>query len=436
MRSLRLTTRLVILSTLLTLVSMGLGLAAQVVKGRARIEAESRSAVDLAWQLVDSLLSARDTEAEASEANDLIQRLQQVEVARHLDIRVSSAQGEILAETAVYPVAAPAWFARLVAVPSFERSKALMNPPGSTLLIRSSSVDEVAETWDETRNFLWLLCFLLLGFNAALYLALSRWLAPVMQIVQRIERTGSGDFSGKLPIASLPELRTIASKLDELNASLQRAQSENDRLAVQALKIQEAERHFLAQELHDELGQSLSAIKAIAWSMQQQAAGLDQRFVQGASRIGSMATVMSGHVRTMLEKLRPSILDEMGLTAAIAALVNEWNETYTSSQCRYSTDRAFDGIPATMQIHVYRIVQAALTNVADHAQAASVELVMRQEGDTLLLGIRDNGKGFDALGHRRGRGLVTMRERVQLLGGSMQLVSTPAGTELKFAIPR
>src|SRR5690606_13237195 len=153
------------------------------------------------------------------------------------------------------------------------------------------------------------------------------------QIVAGLEQVEQGDFSSQVKAASLPELQTIADKLNQLTSVLRSSQAENERLTRLSLQIQEEERRNLARELHDEMGQAISAVKAIAWSSLQRLQGQDQSLAHGAEKIGSIATEMSGHLRAMLNRLRPAILDELGLVPALQLMVQEWNDTHKGRQC-------------------------------------------------------------------------------------------------------
>src|SRR5690606_5387537 len=123
---------------------------------------------------------------------------------------------------------------------------------GERIVISANPADEIDEVWRETRNFIVVLLFVLLVLNGLLYVTLGRWLAPVSAIVAQLDEAEQGHFSGQLPPASLPELKAIAEKLNELTATLRGSQEENARLTQMALAIRENERRHLTRELHDE----------------------------------------------------------------------------------------------------------------------------------------------------------------------------------------
>jgi two-component system sensor histidine kinase UhpB len=317
-----------------------------------------------------------------------------------------------------------------------ERLRPLTPSGAQAVLIRSDASAEIAEVWQESRNFLVVLLLVLLAFNAFLYFTIGRWLAPVQQIVAGLEQAEQGDFNSQVTIATLPELQTIAEKLNQLTTVLRSSKTENERLTRLSLQIQEEERRNLARELHDEMGQAISAVKAIAWSLLQRLHGQDESLARGAEKIGSIASEMSGQVRTMLSKLRPAILDELGLLPALQLMVQEWNETHKGRLCMLVADAGFPALDEQREIHLYRIVQEALTNVARHAEASHVQLEL-QAGNPLQVCISDNGKGFDPQQQVSGRGLAGMRERCQVLGGQLLLASRPgAGVRIVISFPQ
>src|SRR5690606_18579990 len=288
------------------------------------------------------------------------------------------------------------------------------------IVIRTNPADEVDEVWLETRNFMLVLVLVLLVVNGLLYFTLGRWLAPVNAIVAGLEDAEHGNFSGHIPQASLPELKAIAEKLNQLTTVLRTSKQENDRLTRKALQIQENERRHLARELHDEMGQSISAIKAIAFSIAQRMRDVDAMSAEGADRIGDISSDVSGHVRSMMSRLRPAILDEMGLVPALQVMVDEWNHNHRETFCSLRVSGSFDGLDGEQQISLYRIIQEALTNVARHAAAERVDVMLSADGIYRLV-IADNGQGYDATVIQQGMGLTGIRERCQALNGNFAI---------------
>ena len=200
--------------------------------------------------------------------------------------------------------------------------------------------------------------------------------------------------------------------------ALTEAYEEQGRLAQRIIEVQEQERKSLARELHDEVSQSLGAMLMV----------LD---LDSAKRIGNEVL---NSIRNICLLLRPSMLDDLGL---IAALHWQARETIRRSGIRVTVtaDDADMELPDAHRTTVYRIVQEALQNVIKHSGAKRVEIVIRRDGGRLAVVVQDDGKGFNPE-LTRGLGLLGMQERVNRLDGAMQVVSEPGkGTVLSFLLP-
>lgn len=230
----------------------------------------------------------------------------------------------------------------------------------------------------------------------------------------------------------------IASDLSEIKRAEQelRASSEQLRnLAAHLLTVREEERARISREVHDELGQSLTAVKMdLAWL----AGRLPRRNGQMLERIGStrqLADSMIQSIRRISTELRPGVLD-LGLAAAVEWQVQEF-QARSGIQCkvRLLTQEVFAPDVSTA---LFRILQETLTNVARHAKATRVEVVQQKQRNRVVLLIRDNGRGFDQADPSLSKslGLLGMRERAAILGGQVNISSAPGkGTTVTAWIP-
>ena len=215
-----------------------------------------------------------------------------------------------------------------------------------------------------------------------------------------------------------------------------RASSEQSRnLAASLLSVREEERTRIAREIHDDLGQSLTAVKIdVAWLAKR----LPQPDVPMLERIRSileLADSIIQSVRRISTELRPGILD-LGLAAALEWQLQEF-QARTGIQCklRLLTQEVFAPDISTA---LFRILQETLTNIARHAGATQVEVVLQKQWDRLALRIRDNGRGFDPASPSRSGslGLLGMRERAAMLGGGVMIASAPGkGTTVTAWMP-
>lgn len=214
------------------------------------------------------------------------------------------------------------------------------------------------------------------------------------------------------------------------HAQLRRVLAENRHLLSRLLEVQEEERRRLARELHDELGQTLNAIKLDVLALPDEAA---------AARIAANADRVYGAAGDLVRRLRPTALDELGLRAALEACVDRWRLSHPQLSVQLSMSGDLDGLGEATNLALYRIVQEGLTNCVRHAGARHfyIDLTRDPEGRGLVLEMHDDGEGLPAdAARQRGSGLTGMRERVAVLEGTMELLSAPGrGVTIRVEIP-
>jgi len=203
-------------------------------------------------------------------------------------------------------------------------------------------------------------------------------------------------------------------------------------LSAKLVRAQEEERRAISRELHDEAGQSFSAILMEAENL------LDLQLAQAlrphVESIRNLAGRGLGEARNMALLLRPSMLDDFGLVPALNWQARETAKR-TGLRIQVNALDLSEDLPEEHKTCVYRIVQEALNNVARHAQATAVQVGLQRKPEEILLNVQDDGSGFDSQ-RVRGLGLLGMEERVHHLGGSFAIDSQPGrGTSLKIALP-
>ena len=219
---------------------------------------------------------------------------------------------------------------------------------------------------------------------------------------------------------------------EKYHESLQ-AQRELKELSKRLVDTEERERRAISRELHDEVGQSLSALLIDVQNLTEMSPE-ENAFRQGLQKIKALAENCVNEVRNMALLLRPSMLDDLGLVAAL-----EWQAREVSKRTGMFVDtveeNVSDNLPEDHKTCVYRIVQEALNNCSKHAYAKNVRVAVRQEPNHLRVSIEDDGKGFDS-SRARGLGLIGISERVSQLGGVLNVDSEPArGTCLRIDLP-
>jgi signal transduction histidine kinase len=234
-----------------------------------------------------------------------------------------------------------------------------------------------------------------------------------------------------LGIASLTLARMI-----RLEMQSQAAEVKLRELSAQLRTAQEVERKHLSRELHDEVGQmltglrmELAALARLNWSGDSDVAG---RITHAKATVEQTLKL----VRNIAMLVRPSMLDDLGLSPAISWQAKEFSRT-TGVEVQAVIDPGADSLPESYRTCVYRVVQEALTNCARHASASKIQVTLKSAAEVLYLKIQDNGRGFDVGTQRtRGLGLVGMEERVLELGGRIVVKSAPgAGTRIDVELP-
>ncbi|MCB9704714.1 MAG: sensor histidine kinase [Myxococcales bacterium] len=233
----------------------------------------------------------------------------------------------------------------------------------------------------------------------------------------------------------------VAARSAELQAAYEalRRKEENLRqISSRAVALQEAERRVIARELHDSAGQALTAIR-IHLQLIAQSASSPETVVRLAERTLAMADATLEEIRRAVTMLGPAILDDVGLRAALERLCDDLREGGELT-IEVNLDLGDRGLTPALESTIYRLTQEALTNVARHAGARLVEVDVEADEGEVLLRIADDGRGFDvdtALAAGRSRGLVGMRERVELLGGELEIRPRPGGgTVVRARLPR
>jgi two-component system sensor histidine kinase UhpB len=274
---------------------------------------------------------------------------------------------------------------------------------------------------------------LLLGINVIL---LRRRFSPLESLIARLEEIDPAQPTTQfvVPRTAVDEVERLAITFRRL---LRRIEDERRRSGRLVLRAQEEERRRLARDLHDEVNQALTAILLRLQALSEEAPP------ELADEIAELKTLVNQAMTELLRlarTLRPASLDDMGLIAAIEGQIARFSEQ-TGIQAVFHHDGAPESITEDQQTVLYRVVQEALSNTAQHAGATFVAFELRIfPSHGVELRVRDNGVGFDAGAanmHDDGIGLAGMAERARLVGGELTVTSSPgSGTRVRLYIPQ
>ncbi|GAA0609787.1 sensor histidine kinase [Sporichthya brevicatena] len=222
----------------------------------------------------------------------------------------------------------------------------------------------------------------------------------------------------------------VAALVASYNAMLDRLEAERSASAAAALAATEAERARIARELHDEIGQSLTVVLLGLKRVADQA---PPQLSEELELIQDSARASLDEVRRVARRLRPGVLDDLGLLSALAALASEFTEN-TGLPVRRGFAPGLPALDPQAELVVYRVAQEGLTNAARHSGASRVELSLSRQGDAVVLRVADDGHGLR--GAEDGAGIRGMRERALLVGADLRVGSrSGGGTEVRMVVP-
>lgn len=258
--------------------------------------------------------------------------------------------------------------------------------------------------------------------------ALLRWgLTPLQRLTRVMATVDLLRPGDRLPAGGSGE---VAALIDTFNQMLRRLAAERAASSARVLSAQEDERRRIARELHDEVGQSLTAVLLDLNRLAGQVPGP----LRAELRTASETTRNSlDEVRRIARRLRPDVLEDLGLPSALAALAGQFG-THTALYVEHRLQSGLPALTPEAELALYRIAQEALTNVVRHSGATAAELRLAAEDGGVLLRVDDDGAGMD--GAAEGAGIRGMRERALLAGGSLRVGGRPGGgTRVDLYVP-
>jgi signal transduction histidine kinase len=238
---------------------------------------------------------------------------------------------------------------------------------------------------------------------------------------------------------SLRNVHNLERKAEKHFAEVEQARHDLQQLSARLLEIEEEGRRRLSRELHDEIGQTLALLQIEISNAANLAGPMPEAHRVRLNSARALAERSVQTIRSMSVLLRPAMLDDLGLVPALQFQLEEFLRR-SGIACEFTEDNVSDDLPDAIKTCVYRIVQEALHNAEKHSGAANVMVSVRQYPDRLVAGVEDNGCGFTLDGQsrplNRGLGLLGMRERAAIAGGSLSIESSPGhGTRVTLHIP-
>ena len=347
---------------------------------------------------------------------------------------------------------APAWFSSLIQPPTTVQS---IDFPDGRLVLQSDASRAALDAWEQFSQMALTALALLVAVNVVVYWVVGRTVKPFGRIVAALNRMEAGELDVTLPPLPGTEAAAIGAAFNrmvqgvrerlEAERRASRAESElSDRrdLSRWIERHLEQERKLIARELHDELGQSVTAIRSLALSVAQRTEASDPAAHQAARVIADESSRLYDAMHGLIPRLAPLVLDAFGLADALRDLAERSRVSQPQAQIELSVDLGELQIGNEAALALYRAAQEGLTNALRHGQARRVSIALRAEAGGARLEVRDDGEGLAPDWREKARddgghyGLRWLQERVQALGGRASIDNEPPrGARLQVWVP-
>jgi len=377
--------------------------------------------------------------------------LQGVGRIRSNEVMLFDAAGEELYRSPPSPYKAgrnaPEWFAELIGPQITEQA---IDFPDGKLVVRANASRAALDAWDHVIELVVGALLLLAIVNALVFWVVGRAVKPFGQIVDALKQLESGRFDVSLPALNGIEANTIGAAFNRMVGVLG-TQLETEKRALRAESQLsdsrelarwvdhhiEQERRMIARELHDELGQSVTAMRSMALSVAQRVRAHDAQAEAAARTIADEASRLYDAMHGLIPRLTPLVLDHFGLADALNDLAARTRQAHAGVQVDVDIGLGDTPLGSDAALALYRAAQEGITNALRHGQATRLSLSLRASGDTVSFELLDDGLGLTAdWAERPGHhGLTWLRERVESLGGRFTLEpASPRGVRLRAEV--
>jgi two-component system sensor histidine kinase UhpB len=445
----RLRTRLNLVVAALSASFLIVLIAAEVQSTRTSVREEIEAANRVASQLLGRLAAVY---SQVGGPDLVLQFLQRLGRVRSNEVSLQTATGTVIYQSppATYKAGreAPAWFAHLLAPQPARYSFALRG--GVLLVVQAQPSRAVLDAWDDITRLSAIAAAMFVIVNGLAFWSVKRALEPFPVIADGLERIEQGDLAFRLPRLAGNEAHAIGAAFNRMAQAVQdkvlverKAHDAESRLeerremASLADQRVEEERRLIAHELHDEFGQSVTAIRSLALAITSQEGARNPAIGDVARLISEEAARLYDAMHGLIPRLTPLSLDTLGLAATLESLVRDWQRRHPSIALSLRQELPIELGPS-INLAIYRVVQEGLINALRHAQASRVDIAVRCDDSRITATVTDDGVGLAAEwaarpGHFGLRGLA---DRVQQLGGTFTIGNQDSrGVRLAADIP-
>jgi two-component system sensor histidine kinase UhpB len=434
------------LRTRLNLVVAGLSatfvlvlIAAEIESTRTSVREEIEAANRVASQLLGQLAAIYSN---VGGPDLVLQFLRQIGRVRANEVSLLSPTGALLYRSpqATYKAGrqAPEWFARLLAPQVTKVSFALRG--GVLLVIEPQPSRAVLDAWDGILRLTALGAGMFVVVNGLAFWSVARALRPFPIIAGALAHLQRGDLSHRLPPLAGHEASTIGTAFNSMAQAVEdkvraerkardaeaRLQERREMATLTDQRVEE-ERRLIAHELHDEFGQSVTAIRSLALAIIAQAGGRDPATADIARLISDEAASLYDAMHGLIPRLAPLTLDTLGLTATLESLVRDWQRRHPLVALTLRHELPPDLGPS-ITLAIYRVVQEGVINALRHACPSRVDVMVQGYPERIVVTVTDDGAGLPSEWSKPGHfGLRGLKERVTQLGGSFRVGNEAVG---------
>ena len=442
----KLRTRLNLVLTGVTAVFLAVLVADEIRDARSSVREEIEAGNRVAGQVLGNLVLTYSAAGGTPAVEDALKRLGHV---RANDVTLRSSTGELLYHSPppAYKAGreAPGWFRHLLMPPPEQQEFTLGD--GAQVVIQAQASRAILDAWDDVTRLVVIAVGMLGLLGGLAFWLVERALAPFPVIVQGLERLQRGELAFRLPTLAGSEAHTIGAAFNRMAQAVEdKVQAEREarearsrleerrELAALVEQSVEEERRLIAHELHDEFGQSVTAIRSLAMAIATQSA--EKGTGEAARLISDEAARLYDAMHGLIPRLAPLSLDTLGLAAALESLVRDWQTRHPAPLLSLHHQLPAD-LGASVTLAAYRVVQEGLVNALRHARAARVMIDVSSTAERMTISVTDDGVGLPGEWSRPGHfGLRGLAERVERLGGVLQVTnSEPHGVRLQAQIP-
>lgn len=418
--------RLLIYINLLLLVAIVIGLSAIILSAKNNVRQEILSTQSLAVFAIENGIERNPGNVYFKKQGENL-GLSKLNELRHLKIKFYDENNQIKDQTSsdLSKIEIPPnWFIYIMeefstSLPEKQIYVNLVDKKLGYILINPEPLYEYSEIWQQIiSGFLAILLFFGL-VNTMIFIVFYHTLKPINSIIEGFQKLEDENYKARISKTNIKELDIIGLKFNEMVKKLREGNTKIHKLSQDLINSQEYEKKELARNLHDELGQSLTAIQAEAASIKKNKK--EESRILALESIITISKNMMLSTRELIKKLSLGILEEMGLEIAITDLVNNWSKRYPRKTLNYFYDKRLDNlIPVSFEARIYRIIQEALTNIAKHSNPKNVNISLKLKKNKKDLEIKIFNDGVKSkLKNTGGIGLLGMVERVNQMSGTI-----------------